>query len=595
MESAKPAEVSAVSGPAKVAEFTEKQEVQYQGRSMKLANVSNNASLAEGSPSVSRKPLHEYCVSQLKDVEAVKCELPEKCPDWFEPYRKSVFEPLCKIYNQFVDGKDPMFNTINAFSRNYNDMIISLMKLEKASQAGAFNDEQKSSIAGWLDDVFELFPVNWRELPLVVSPDVAKWKLREEDKKLERTLKANYDEYLKKVNREAFVPSWMSKYVAGVDLGKAYFAYHSIRNEGVNSAKPRISLTAADLYKKDEVFNNWLVDFQDEENVVQKPGFTKLEYLSMRHRFSTVDEGIARIETLQASHKFRWTDLKRSVVPAMAEGLPDGNKDRRVSRSDSSGSCRSEISVALSLTHPDYDYLRSDNGKLIAVRKRSRSSSFDQEGCEQSFEPACKQQTVESSGGESVILPVSGDIPSGSGHVVGGALPSLSGPSPLKITQAALPELSRVRAHLPATPDGCFSIDHKCAVEILVKELPEMLEKYSGSAGGWSKETAENELCFMVSLIDYLDGLNCRQYLDGQRYLIGDSLFKVEAGSRTAYEEQVLSDEQVVWRHAFALLPLKRPLESFIKQLKKPGGKTFATQIKSVTDVLNKQLVSSIR
>ncbi|UYM14975.1 hypothetical protein [Endozoicomonas euniceicola] len=310
MESAKSANAPVFSDQAKFIEPAGKQEVSYQGRSMKPANVSNNASLAEGSTSVSRILLHEYHVSQLKDVKAATCELPDECPDWFEPYRKSVFEPLCKINNQFVRGGVSLFNTINAFSPRYNDMIVALMKLEKASQAGAFDDEQKRAITGWLDDVFELFPVGWRELPLVVSPEVAKWKLREEDKELKPVLEANYDEYLNKIGRKAFVPPWMNRDVNEQDLGSVYFAYYNIRNENVACDESGASLTAAGLYDKDEALYDWLVAFQDEENTRRVSGLTELEYNSVKHRLSTVDKGIARIEELKPENKFKWDYLQ---------------------------------------------------------------------------------------------------------------------------------------------------------------------------------------------------------------------------------------------------------------------------------------------
>ncbi|WP_354022340.1 hypothetical protein [Endozoicomonas lisbonensis] len=331
-----------------------KQKVQYQGRDMTLpdasrSDVSGYMPAAEHSSSVSGKPLHEYYVSQLKNVDAKAFGFPDKCPDWFERYRSSILVPLGKIYNQFVDGGKPLFNTVNAFGRNYNDMIIALMNLEKACETGAFSEEQKGIIAGWLDDVFGTFPVNWRHLPLVVSPDVKGWKLKKADKDLKPALDANYDDYLKKIGRIAFVPPWMNKKVYGEDLGSIYFTYYNVRNDNVAPTRKGESLTATDLYKKNDGLYNWLVAFQDKEEAIKSSDLSEFEYECMKYRLSTVDEEIADIKRLQPKHKFKWTGLKSS------DGLP------------------------------------------VTAGKRSRSSNSGLEDHGQSFEPVNKQKRIEGS------------------------------------------------------------------------------------------------------------------------------------------------------------------------------------------------------
>ena len=102
----------------------------------------------------------------------------------------------------------------------------------------------------------------------------------------------------------------MNRDVNEQDLGSVYFAYYNIRNENVALDESDASITAAGLYDKDEALYDWLVAFQDEENIRRVSGLTELEYNSVKHRLSTVDKDIARIEELKPENTFKWNYLQ---------------------------------------------------------------------------------------------------------------------------------------------------------------------------------------------------------------------------------------------------------------------------------------------
>ncbi|WP_145912661.1 hypothetical protein [Endozoicomonas montiporae] len=342
--------------------------------------------------------------------------------------------PIGNFYNQSrKTTTNPAFlNTANAFSPTYNNVVIALMKLQVACEENAFTAEQKSIIAGWLDDAFEYFPVGWRELPLALSPDVKRWKIKACDKCFEPRLKSNRERYMQETKREQFIPPWMNKEVNGLDLGDVYLTYYSLRNSTIREGEP---ITAKGLSEREPGLNDWLVAFKHEEYICQESDISEVSYNSMSHRLSLVDKEIAAITTpvevdkeevktieLQPQHKFSWTGLEVLADSGTPEVESSQEAGSRFSRSDSSRSIGLNCSVKLSRYHEDYRYI-TVGGLLKAVRKRSRLPTPDkvsgqEDGKTLSPQPEQKRQKVQLD-----------EMPSTSGEVLPlSFLPECSGP-----------------------------------------------------------------------------------------------------------------------------------------------------------------------
>ena len=374
----------------------------YLGLDTTLLTASKQIPAAEASFSLPEKKLHDYCISHFDMVNASSEKLPRECPDWFKGYKDSIFVPLAKLYNQSVDGfsKPSFLNTVNAFSRTYNDTVVALMKLQIACEANAFTEAEKNTIAGWLDDTFECFPVSWRELPLVLSTHTPRRRFKESEQTLKPMLDANSVKYLNVSKREEFLPCWMNQTVNGLDLGAVYYVYYKLRNDSVSDGK---SITSDELAQIEPALYSWLVKFQDEDGVLKGNSCSEAAYNAMKYRLSKTDDDIAAItkpvagKRLLQEHKFKWTELEYRSDVCSSEDESDVDEDNRFSRSDSSGSSCSDVSVVLSPFHEEYDYSTDQDGELVATRKRQRSPTPDNNSDQNDeatklLEPARKRQ-----------------------------------------------------------------------------------------------------------------------------------------------------------------------------------------------------------
>lgn len=257
---------------------------------------------------VPARALTDYHVSRVGAVEAQKVNLPRSCPDWFLPLKNDVFSVLAESRRLLQKRTRDSMDFISGLDSRYNDLVLGLLKLEKAIREGEFDPDQIQTIAGWLDHSLALFPVPWRDLPLVVNTELEGWQLSADDQEFQSVIETNFTQYLEETQRECYLPLWMSKVVHGIDLATAYLYYHNIRHENVTPGKQ--PLTAASLFKKNDMLYDWLVLFQDKKTVCTEFGLSEYEYQAVCKLLDDVDEHVAAIPRLKAASKFPWKSLK---------------------------------------------------------------------------------------------------------------------------------------------------------------------------------------------------------------------------------------------------------------------------------------------
>lgn len=291
----------------------QEENVQFHGHELSPGVAAKHLVATDGASVVAARPLPEYRIGKAEEVA-----IPEVCPEWFKRYDKTVFRSLLKMYNVFVDGKSTMCKLVNGTSPHYNHLIVILMTLDKACQKGDISPEHQREIAGWLDDLLENLPTDWRDLPLVINPAVGRWALPEWCKELAGELDQNREAYLKSIGKESFVAPWLcNKVINSLDLGSIYLAYYTIRNNNITSVSGSPSLTPDGLFAKDPVLYDWLVMFRDKEKIQQNFDISDIEYNAMVEMLSSVDGMIARTPGLKGKNRFKWNQL--AVKPGMEQ------------------------------------------------------------------------------------------------------------------------------------------------------------------------------------------------------------------------------------------------------------------------------------
>ena len=291
--------------------------MEEQGREVQATSDSSESDGDLPASSVPEQALPDECrLSWFGVARGSRQKIPDTCPDWLKDYEESVFSPLKEIRKLLVvdkekaDKQKDRLGLINSCSPHYNHLMVALMMLDKACMHCRLSQRQQGVIEGWLDEMLEDFPIQWRQLPLVLNPFISGWKLPRGCQHLEKQFRKNSDIYKESINIACFVAPWHCKRVNGFELGEVYLQYYNVRNENVKSVSGEPSLTADKLFEKKALLYDWLVFFQDKETILMESDLSELEYAAAVELFNSVDGDINKLDELEEKHRFCWCELE---------------------------------------------------------------------------------------------------------------------------------------------------------------------------------------------------------------------------------------------------------------------------------------------